>query len=394
MATRDRGQGGAVPPRPKRARVAQGEGVARKEPQASGRGTANTGGGGRKSTRHNEAAVGAGRGGRRNPKGDDGNKEVLVDEFGRDMTGRQDSDSESDCSGTKAPHTRKLRDGIPGYDNMTPAQRVKEKMQLQLCKVSAFDSTLLHQQKASTLGEGKVADGPRNNTSKETSEDATTPNVKSSDRGWERFDLNSNAPLDERPHVNDTLLDAEDDFELPSKLHGTHGIPTLTAAELSHEDAIFGPVSTHILASKMAAVKAQPPSCTQLPPGCKPPPSRVLRRQILEQYDEAAQSTTPNTSTIIPGKPDSSKSASSTPAPSSSPATNSSETLDLLLPCNLGTKNLVAQQNVVNESVLTSQKNRSANWLTKIQAARTAKTTAQATPSTTQSNPLTGLCGE
>lgn len=108
---------------------------------------------------------------------------------------------------------------IEGYDRMTPAERVKAKMKLQLSETSAKDSTL------------------------------GTATVR-----WERFEFNKDAPLDED---NDDVEVANDDASLVKNIGKSF---RLSAVESKHEDrvrdaheeAIFGVPTTSYVHTEAA----------------------------------------------------------------------------------------------------------------------------------------------
>ncbi|KAL6614718.1 hypothetical protein ACP70R_036988 [Stipagrostis hirtigluma subsp. patula] len=127
-----------------------------------------------------------------------------------------------DGGGPESSKGRGGRDGgkvdysrlIEGYDRMTPAERVKAKMKLQLSETAAKDST---------LGTATV--------------------------GWERFTFNKDAPLDEDD--NDVEV-ANDDASLVKNIGKSF---RLSAVESKHEDkvrdahdeAIFGVPTTSVV---------------------------------------------------------------------------------------------------------------------------------------------------
>ncbi|PUZ55289.1 hypothetical protein GQ55_5G200600 [Panicum hallii var. hallii] len=121
--------------------------------------------------------------------------------------GRDSSKARGGRDGGKVDYSRL----IEGYDRMTPAERVKAKMKLQLSETSAKDSTL------------------------------GTASVR-----WERFDFNKDAPLDED---NDDVEVANDDASLVKNIGKSF---RLSAVESKHEDkvrdaheeAIFGVPTT------------------------------------------------------------------------------------------------------------------------------------------------------
>ncbi|KAJ1284817.1 hypothetical protein BS78_03G234600 [Paspalum vaginatum] len=121
--------------------------------------------------------------------------------------GRQGSKGRNGRDGGKMDYSRL----IEGYDRMTPAERVKAKMKLQLSETAAKDSTL----GTTTLG-------------------------------WERFQFNKDAPLDED---NDDGEVAKDDASLVKNIGKSF---RLSAVESKHEDivrdaheaAIFGVPTT------------------------------------------------------------------------------------------------------------------------------------------------------
>ncbi|CAO2204413.1 unnamed protein product [Urochloa humidicola] len=121
--------------------------------------------------------------------------------------GRESSKGRGGRDGGKVDYSRL----IDGYDRMTPAERVKAKMKLQLSETSAKDSTL------------------------------GTATVR-----WERFEFNKDAPLDED---NDDVEVANDDASLVKNIAKSF---RLSAVESKHEDnvrdaheaAIFGVPTT------------------------------------------------------------------------------------------------------------------------------------------------------
>ncbi|CAD6230282.1 unnamed protein product [Miscanthus lutarioriparius] len=107
--------------------------------------------------------------------------------------GHQSSKGRGDRDGGKMDYSRL----IEGYDKMTPAERVKAKMKLQLSETAAKDST---------LGTATV--------------------------GWERFQFNKDAPLDED---NDDVEVANDDASLVKNIGKSF---RLSAVESKHEDKV------------------------------------------------------------------------------------------------------------------------------------------------------------
>ncbi|KAL0355955.1 UNVERIFIED_CONTAM: hypothetical protein Sradi_4042400 [Sesamum radiatum] len=94
---------------------------------------------------------------------------------------------------------------IEGYDNMTPAQRVKAKMKLQLSKTVENDET---------IGKGS---------------------------GWERFDFNKDAPLDDEEEIEA----AEDDAVLVKHMGQSFRFSAVEARKeeeikAAHDEAMFG----------------------------------------------------------------------------------------------------------------------------------------------------------
>ncbi|CAM0148647.1 unnamed protein product [Urochloa decumbens] len=124
--------------------------------------------------------------------------------------GRESSKGRGGRDGGKVDYSRL----IEGYDRMTPSERVKAKMKLQLSETSAKDST---------LGTGTVR--------------------------WERFKFNKDAPLDED---NDDVEVANDDASIVKNIAKSF---RLSALESKHEDkvrdaheaAIFGVPTTSFL---------------------------------------------------------------------------------------------------------------------------------------------------
>ncbi|KAI3454594.1 hypothetical protein Pfo_011257 [Paulownia fortunei] len=93
---------------------------------------------------------------------------------------------------------------IEGYDNMTPAERVKAKMKLQLSKTAENDET---------IGKGS---------------------------GWERFDFNKDAPLDD-----EEIEAAEDDAVLVKHMGQSFRFSAVEARreeeiKAAHDEAMFG----------------------------------------------------------------------------------------------------------------------------------------------------------
>ncbi|GJM93527.1 hypothetical protein PR202_ga10090 [Eleusine coracana subsp. coracana] len=127
-----------------------------------------------------------------------------------DGGGRESSKRQSGRDGGKVDYSRL----IEGYDRMTPAERVKAKMKLQLSETAAKDSTL------------------------------GTTHVR-----WERFDFNKDAPLDE--NENDIEV-ANDDASLVKNIGKSF---RFSAVESRHEDkvraahdaAIFGVPGASVL---------------------------------------------------------------------------------------------------------------------------------------------------
>ncbi|RLN24741.1 arginine/serine-rich coiled-coil protein 2 isoform X1 [Panicum miliaceum] len=107
--------------------------------------------------------------------------------------GRESSKGRGGRDGGKVDYSRL----IEGYDRMTPAERVKAKMKLQLSETSAKDST---------LGSATVR--------------------------WERFEFNKDAPLDED---NNDVEVANDDASLVKNIGKSF---RLSAVESKHEDKI------------------------------------------------------------------------------------------------------------------------------------------------------------
>ncbi|KAG6386131.1 hypothetical protein SASPL_155022 [Salvia splendens] len=100
---------------------------------------------------------------------------------------------------------------IGGYDNMTPAERVKAKMKLQLSKTAENDES---------IGKGS---------------------------GWERFEFDKDAPLDDEEEIEA----ADDDDALVKKMGQSFRFSAVSARKEEemkalHDDAIFG-VSSHPL---------------------------------------------------------------------------------------------------------------------------------------------------
>ncbi|GJN18035.1 hypothetical protein PR202_gb05152 [Eleusine coracana subsp. coracana] len=110
-----------------------------------------------------------------------------------DGGGRESSKRQSGRDGGKVDYSRL----IEGYDRMTPAERVKAKMKLQLSETAAKDSTL------------------------------GTTHVR-----WERFDFNKDAPLDE--NENDIEV-ANDDASLVKNIGKSF---RFSAVESRHEDKV------------------------------------------------------------------------------------------------------------------------------------------------------------
>ncbi|TVU35479.1 hypothetical protein EJB05_17370, partial [Eragrostis curvula] len=110
-----------------------------------------------------------------------------------DGGGRESSKGRSGRDGGKVDYSRL----IDGYDRMTPAERVKAKMKLQLSETAAKDSTL------------------------------GTTTVR-----WERFEFNKDAPLDEED--NDIEV-ANDDASLVKNIGKSF---RLSAVESKHEDKV------------------------------------------------------------------------------------------------------------------------------------------------------------
>ncbi|KAG2599888.1 probable ATP-dependent RNA helicase DDX46 isoform X1 [Panicum virgatum] len=147
--------------------------------------------------------------------------------------GRDSSKGRGGRDGGKVDYSRL----IEGYDRMTPAERVKAKMKLQLSETSAKDST---------LGSATVR--------------------------WERFEFNKDAPLDED---HDDVEVANDDASLVKNIGKSF---RLSAVESKHEDrvrdaheeAIFGvPIDTEAAENELKAndeeekaedIEAQPSS--------------------------------------------------------------------------------------------------------------------------------------
>ncbi|CAO1945582.1 unnamed protein product [Urochloa humidicola] len=129
--------------------------------------------------------------------------------------GRESSKGRGGRDGGKVDYSRL----IEGYDRMTPAERVKAKMKLQLSETSAKDSTL------------------------------GTATVR-----WERFEFNKDAPLDED---DDDVEVANDDASLVKNIAKSF---RLSAVESKHEDnvrdaheaAIFGVPTTSFIHSEAA----------------------------------------------------------------------------------------------------------------------------------------------
>ncbi|XP_047970360.1 serine/arginine-rich splicing factor 4 [Salvia hispanica] len=99
---------------------------------------------------------------------------------------------------------------IGGYDDMTPAERVKAKMKLQLSKTAENDET---------IGKGS---------------------------GWERFEFDKDAPLDDD---EEEIEAADDDAALVKKMGQSFHFSAVSARKEEemkalHDDAIFG-VSSH-----------------------------------------------------------------------------------------------------------------------------------------------------
>ncbi|KAG8379077.1 hypothetical protein BUALT_Bualt07G0050700 [Buddleja alternifolia] len=94
---------------------------------------------------------------------------------------------------------------IQGYDNMTPAERVKAKMKLQLSETAENDGA---------IGKGS---------------------------GWERFDFNKDAPLDDEEEIEA----AEDDATLVKNMGQSFRFSAVEARKeerikATHDEAIFG----------------------------------------------------------------------------------------------------------------------------------------------------------
>ncbi|KAK8453405.1 hypothetical protein SEVIR_5G278800v4 [Setaria viridis] len=129
--------------------------------------------------------------------------------------GRENSKGRGGRDGGKVDYSRL----IEGYDRMTPAERVKAKMKLQLSETSAKDSTL------------------------------GTATVR-----WERFEFNKDAPLDED---NNDVEVANDDASLVKNIGKSF---RLSAVESKHEDrvrdaheeAIFGVPTTSYVHTEAA----------------------------------------------------------------------------------------------------------------------------------------------
>ncbi|KAI0502657.1 hypothetical protein KFK09_017613 [Dendrobium nobile] len=94
---------------------------------------------------------------------------------------------------------------IEGYSQMTPAERVRAKMKLQLSQTAAKDSTM------------------------------------GMSSGWERFDFNKDAPLDD----NDEIEVAEDDASLVKEIGNSFRFSAVQAKreeqiKAAHDEAMFG----------------------------------------------------------------------------------------------------------------------------------------------------------
>ncbi|KAM0942676.1 hypothetical protein DsansV1_C14g0129621 [Dioscorea sansibarensis] len=111
---------------------------------------------------------------------------------------------------------------IEGYAQMTPAERVKARMKLQLSQTAA------------------------NDMSKGT--------------GWERFDFNKDAPLDE----DDEIEVAEDDASVVKGIGQSFRFAAVEAkreadVKAAHDQAMFGTPSTSLLTSEPASIQDNEP---------------------------------------------------------------------------------------------------------------------------------------
>ncbi|KAL5674034.1 hypothetical protein ACJX0J_018340, partial [Zea mays] len=129
------------------------------------------------------------------------------DQRRRHDDGHQSSKGRSDRDGGKMDYSRLIK----GYDKMTPAERVKAKMKFQLSETAAKDST---------LGTATV--------------------------GWERFQFNKDAPLDED---NDDVEVANDDASLVKNIGKSFRLSAVESKREdkirdAHDEAIFGVPTT------------------------------------------------------------------------------------------------------------------------------------------------------
>jgi len=152
---------------------------------------------------------------------------------------------------TKSNKSReKFSDLIPGYDKMSPAEKLKARTNIQLNKISKEDQLLTSSSSSSSSPptEGSIC--------------------STADRGWERYRFDKNVPVDDIPDEDIQLDETEAAIQAvrnrtqkqqqqrplstssqfqSQKVGGREEISSnngLSAAEIAHEQAIFGGISS------------------------------------------------------------------------------------------------------------------------------------------------------
>ncbi|XP_051123227.1 uncharacterized protein LOC127246073 [Andrographis paniculata] len=132
---------------------------------------------------------------------------------------------------------------IEGYDNMTPAERVKAKMKLQLSKTAENDEA---------IGQGT---------------------------GWERFEFNKDAPLDD-----EEVEAVDDDSEVVKRIGQSFRFSAVEAkreetVKVAHDEAMFGGSSYPLPPETVEEAEEESPGKQSIETA--PPAASLLSDQIL-----------------------------------------------------------------------------------------------------------------
>jgi hypothetical protein len=138
----------------------------------------------------------------------------------RETCSRTSSDTSRNKISDK-PARKKASELIPGYDSMTPSEKVKARMNLQLFKVASKDEDL---KPTTPVSDVSVSPDP----SKQQTEA----------RGWERWRFDKTAPVVTQ-NDDDAPLD-ETEAEIQAARYKMQSNTAPSKTDLSHEDAIFG----------------------------------------------------------------------------------------------------------------------------------------------------------